>query len=137
MRVCRRRATAKGASLISSRMKFQELSVAAWGVPSYHHVTRLESGIHLLPSKLQPSFKSFHGGGEYFARVNQTLVYLTLAVFADRQAGIESSGSYFGCTDLDDVTLVKPLNPVSEISISETHASARIVSNESPPTPTA
>jgi hypothetical protein len=57
---------------------------------------------------------------------------MTLAVFADRQAGVESSGSYFGCTDLDDVTLVKLLNPVSEIIISETRHGEIIPPNLSP-----
>ena len=55
----------------------------------------------------------------HFTRVNQTLVYMTLAVFGDRQASVESSGSYSFCPDLDDVTLVRLFNPVAEISISE------------------
>jgi len=98
----------------------------------YHHLGRLESGIYLLPAKLQPRIKSFHGGGEHLARVNQSLVHLALANFADRQTGGESSGSYFGCSDLDDVTLVGLLNPISEVFVAETRHLAIIAPITSP-----
>jgi hypothetical protein len=98
----------------------------------YHHVGRLESGVYLLPSKLQPRIKSLHGCGEHLTRVNQSVVHMALAIFADRQTGGESSGSYFGCSDLDDVTLVGLLNPISEVFVAETRHVAIIAPITSP-----